>query len=172
MLDLTTPNRWTKGIRVNNSHLWIRLIYLFLLRSDGSLSPAPLFMLLPPLNTSLIQNPTAFCWSLWTLNLSQLPSPSPTFEIVSGIRSGEPWTRTPAADDRLSRWHSGEESPCQGDARDAGWIRVLGRSPGVGNGNSLQYSCLGNSMGDKKHLTDHNNQLQTLPCYVLILTLV
>ena len=29
-------------------------------------------------------------------------------------------------------------------ARDAGLITGLGRSPGKGNGNSLQYSCLGN----------------------------
>ena len=33
-----------------------------------------------------------------------------------------------------------------GDARDAGLIPGLGRSPGVGNGNPLQYSCLENSM--------------------------
>ena len=30
-----------------------------------------------------------------------------------------------------------------GDARDAGSIPGWGRSPGVGNGNPLQYSCLG-----------------------------
>ena len=29
-----------------------------------------------------------------------------------------------------------------GDARDGGLIPGLQRSPGVGNGNSLQYSCL------------------------------
>ena len=29
-----------------------------------------------------------------------------------------------------------------GDLRDAGSIPRLGRSPGEGNGNSLQYSCL------------------------------
>ena len=29
-----------------------------------------------------------------------------------------------------------------GDARDAGLIPGLERSPGVGNGNPLQYSCL------------------------------
>ena len=34
----------------------------------------------------------------------------------------------------------------EGDAGDAGSIPGLGRSPGVGNGNSLQYSCLGNPM--------------------------
>ena len=34
----------------------------------------------------------------------------------------------------------------EGDAGDVGSIPGLGRSPGVGNGNPLQYSCLGNSM--------------------------
>ena len=33
-----------------------------------------------------------------------------------------------------------------GDARDEGSIPGWGRSPGGGNGNSLQYSCLENSM--------------------------
>ena len=33
-----------------------------------------------------------------------------------------------------------------GDAGDVGLIPVSGRSPGVGNGNLLQYSCLENSM--------------------------
>ena len=33
-----------------------------------------------------------------------------------------------------------------GDTGDAGSIPGLGRSPGVGNGNPLQYSCLGNPM--------------------------
>ena len=33
-----------------------------------------------------------------------------------------------------------------GDARDVGSIPGPGRSPGAGNGNLLQYSCLGNSM--------------------------
>ena len=33
-----------------------------------------------------------------------------------------------------------------GAARDAGLIPCLGRSPGVGNGNPLQYSCPENSM--------------------------
>ena len=32
------------------------------------------------------------------------------------------------------------------DTRDVGWIPGLGRSPGGGNGNPLQYSCLQNSM--------------------------
>ena len=33
-----------------------------------------------------------------------------------------------------------------GDARDMGLIPGLGRSPGVGNDNPLQYSCLENPM--------------------------
>ena len=35
------------------------------------------------------------------------------------------------------------------DARDPGSIPVLGRSPGEGNGNSLQYSCLEKSHGQR-----------------------
>ena len=33
-----------------------------------------------------------------------------------------------------------------GDTRDSGSIPGSGRSPGVGNGNLLQYSCLENSL--------------------------
>ena len=33
-----------------------------------------------------------------------------------------------------------------GDIRDKGWILGSGRSPGEGNGNPLQYSCLENPM--------------------------
>ena len=32
------------------------------------------------------------------------------------------------------------------NAEDPGWIPDLGRSPGEGNGNPLQYSCLENSI--------------------------
>ena len=41
---------------------------------------------------------------------------------------------------------SGKESIIAGEARDEGSIPGLGRSSGVGNGNPLQYSCLGNPM--------------------------
>ena len=34
-----------------------------------------------------------------------------------------------------------------GDARDTALIPGFGRSPGIGNSNPLQYSCLENSMG-------------------------
>ena len=33
-----------------------------------------------------------------------------------------------------------------GETKDAGSIPGSGRSPGVGNGNALQFSCLGNPM--------------------------
>ena len=45
----------------------------------------------------------------------------------------------------LPRWLSGKESACNaGDAGDTGSIPGSGRSPGGGNGNPLQYSCLEN----------------------------
>ena len=44
----------------------------------------------------------------------------------------------------LPRWLSGKESACQ--CRRHEFDPLVGRSPGEGNGNSLQYSCLGNSM--------------------------
>ena len=43
----------------------------------------------------------------------------------------------------LLRRCSGKESVChEGDVGDVGLIHGLGRSPGGGSGNSLQYSCL------------------------------
>ena len=41
-----------------------------------------------------------------------------------------------------------------GDTRDAGSVSGLGRSPGVGNGNPLQYSCLENPHGQRSLLGD------------------
>ena len=47
----------------------------------------------------------------------------------------------------LTRWLCGKESTFNArDTGDAGSIPVLGRSPGEGNGHSLQYSCLENTM--------------------------
>ena len=44
-------------------------------------------------------------------------------------------------------WLSCKESACNvGGTRDAGLILGLGRSPGVGNANPLQYFCLENPM--------------------------
>ena len=45
----------------------------------------------------------------------------------------------------LPRWHSNKEALANiGDTRDVGSLPGSGRSLGVGNGNPLQYSCLGN----------------------------
>jgi len=44
----------------------------------------------------------------------------------------------------LPWWFSGKESTSQICAGDTGLIPNLGKSPGEGNGNPLQYSCLGN----------------------------
>ena len=41
----------------------------------------------------------------------------------------------------------GKESAC--NAGDPGSFPGLGRSPGEGNGNQLQYSCLENSMAEQ-----------------------
>ena len=49
----------------------------------------------------------------------------------------------------LPRWHSGKECSC--DVGEMGLIPGLGRSPGGGNGNPLQFSCLGNSMDSTVH---------------------
>ena len=60
----------------------------------------------------------------------------------------EYWSRLPLPSP-LPRGHSGKKKnlPANGgDARDGGLILVLGRSPGVGNGNPLQYYCWDNSM--------------------------
>ena len=61
---------------------------------------------------------------------------------------------------RLPRWLSGKASTCQ--ARDMGLIPGLGRLPGEGNGNPLQYSCLGNPMdrepGGKQFIGSQKSQ--------------
>ena len=47
----------------------------------------------------------------------------------------------------LPRWHSVKNPSTNVGDRDAGDMGLIpgsGRSPGVGNGNPLQYSCLGN----------------------------
>ena len=51
---------------------------------------------------------------------------------------------------RLSQWLKSKEAACNaGDSGDAGLIPGSRRYPGVGNGNPLQYSCLGNPLRDE-----------------------
>ena len=48
---------------------------------------------------------------------------------------------------QLPRWSSNKESVCNaGDARNMDSIPESGKFPGRGNGNPLQYSCLGKPM--------------------------
>ena len=54
----------------------------------------------------------------------------------------------------LPRWFSGKEFTCQ--AGDSDSIPGFGRSPGEGNGNPLQYSCLEN------HMTEEPGGLQSM----------
>ena len=47
----------------------------------------------------------------------------------------------------VPRWFTGKESACQ--AGNSGLILGSGRSPGGGNGNPLQYCCLGNPITEE-----------------------
>ena len=50
-----------------------------------------------------------------------------------------------------------------GDPRDSGSIPELGRAPGGGNGNPIQYSCLGTSMDFIVHVvTKESNMTERL----------
>ena len=64
----------------------------------------------------------------------------------------------------LPCWLSGEESVCNaGDAGGVGSIPGSGKSPEEGNGNPLQYSCLGNLMdrGDWRAIVHRVAELDT-----------
>ena len=57
---------------------------------------------------------------------------------------------SPCAKMGLPRWLSGKNLPANaGDAGDMGSIPGLGKSPGVENGNLLQYSCLENPLTEE-----------------------
>ena len=57
----------------------------------------------------------------------------------------------------LPLWLSGKESACSAGDLQEMWVQsMLGSSPQVGNGNTLQYSCLGNPW------TEEADRLQTM----------
>ena len=64
--------------------------------------------------------------------------------LLGGWRDSIPSVVLPSASRGLPRWFSGKESTCQ--SGDSGLILGSRRSPGEGNSNPLQYSCLGNPM--------------------------
>ena len=84
------------------------------------------------------------------------------FEQVPGDGEGQgslvccsPWGRNESTlygTTGLTRWLRGKESAC--NVGDPGSIPRSGRSPGEGNGNPLQYSCLENAM-DRSVCTVH-----------------
>ena len=73
----------------------------------------------------------------WVLHFAQLPLPD-HFKSQNHLLQLLEYMNT------LSRWLSGKESAC--NAGDSGSILGQEDSPGKGNGNPLQYSCLGNPM--------------------------
>ena len=73
----------------------------------------------------------------------------------------------------LPKWFSDKESASNVGA--TGLLPGLGRSPGVGNGNPLQHSCLGNLMDRVWHPIVHEvvqfSSFQSLSCVWLFVTL-
>ena len=79
------------------------------------------------------------------LNLAFSPSPAQTFvftwiDFITKARTKHPEIKK----QQCQQQQKALESAC--DAGDPGFIPGLGRSPWKGDGNPLQYSCLGNSM--------------------------
>ena len=72
----------------------------------------------------------------------------------------------------LPKWFSDKESASNVGA--TGLLPGLGRSPGVGNGNPLQHSCLGNLMDRVWHPIVHEvvqfSSFQSLSCVWLFVT--
>ena len=63
---------------------------------------------------------------------------------LGNLELREKLSKTLGKEKELPRWLSRKESAC--NTGDMGSIPGSGRSPGVGNGNSFQYSCLGDPM--------------------------
>ena len=74
----------------------------------------------------------------------------------------------------LPRWRGGKEPAC--NAGGLGSIPGLGRSPGGGNGNPLQYSCLENPMNRRAwrapvhKVTKSQTRLKQLSMHTYILS--
>ena len=83
-----------------------------------------------PLQCSCLENPRD--GGAWWAAVYGLHSRTRLKRLSSSKDLGLPW------------WLSSKESVC--NAGDSGSIRGLGRSPGKGNDNPLQYSCLENPM--------------------------
>ena len=97
--------------------------------------------------------PSSYLFHTWLyIYVNATPSVCPTFSFHPVSASPffistdtylyfvEPFVGFPCGSD-------GKESTC--NAGDLGWIPELGRSPGGGRGNTLQYSCLKNPHGQR-----------------------
>ena len=103
------------------------------------ISPCSLFPLCPcPLwsiewGRSMI---TMACWSLRLYQFNMIPLAKASHVSHPTVKRGDSQVAL-----------AGKNLPVSaGDTRDVGSIPGLGRSPGVGSSNSLQYSCLENPM--------------------------
>ena len=108
---------------------------------------------LGPLWTHHLQDTTASQWPLHWISFSKLASGQNrdrgvTQSGTSGPLSFLPWFSFTYAWVWASQVVLVVKNPPtdRGDARDAGLIPGLGRSPGGGHGSPLQYSCLENPM--------------------------
>ena len=99
-------------------------------------------------------------WVAMTSSRGFSPSRDPTqvFCIVSSVFTTEPPGKPLSLSAviifldlslLLTKWLSGKESTCQ--AGNVGFILWLGRSPGVGIANPIQYSCLENSVESRAY---------------------
>ena len=67
---------------------------------------------------------------------SGVPLPSPEYVYIYTSTTGYIWDFPGGSDGKVSAYNAGDPSSIPGS----------GRSPGEGNGNPLQYSCLENPM--------------------------
>ena len=91
-----------------------------------------------PLEKEMATHSSILAWEIpWTEEPGRLQS-------MGLQRVGHDWSDLAAAAAAAAGGSNGKVSACS--AEDPGSIPGLGRSPGEGNGNALQYSCLENSM--------------------------
>ena len=147
---------WNTNLRYNSEGKSIRIgDYLDIRSKSGasqvalevsevnSLSRVWLFATLWTVAYQAPQSMEIFRQEYW----SELPFPSPGDLLDPGIEPRSPALQADALpSEPPGKPSSGKEPANAGDLRDVGLIPGLGRSPGGGHGNPLQYSCLGNPM--------------------------
>ena len=116
------------------------LLILFLYLSDHK--PESIFL-------NSIDSGKSVYWLGWDLNIS--PAVSLACSLSAIVQSARTFLVSPTTNhpnhQGFPGGSAGKESPC--NAEDLGLIPGLGRSPGGGHGNPLQYSCLENLHGQR-----------------------